>query len=207
MKPCPYCDSPVKLMTSREVYQGRDFGGQVWACSQFPRCHAYVGCHPGTKKPLGRLANKELRAWKVMAHAEFDPMWKHKMEREQLSKSKARQAGYVWLAAQLGIEVKKCHIGWFDVEQCKRVVMICRGAKADGRKRGIRSRVLREGQETPPEREAEATEAACDSSSDEPLPRPTPSAPASSDGKTDVVAGSSSNLQVPDYQHVRFIRL
>ena len=30
---------------------------------------AYVGVHKGTDKPLGRLANAELRYWKKRAHA------------------------------------------------------------------------------------------------------------------------------------------
>ncbi|WP_088258626.1 zinc-finger-containing protein [Fimbriiglobus ruber] len=34
----------------------------VLACERYPTCDAYVGCHPGTETPLGRLANKELRA-------------------------------------------------------------------------------------------------------------------------------------------------
>ncbi len=35
-----------------------------------------VGCHPGTKNSLGRLANAELRKWKSIAHRVFDPLWR-----------------------------------------------------------------------------------------------------------------------------------
>lgn len=87
-------------------------------------CKAWVGCHPGTKTPLGRLANAELREWKSKAHAAFDPLWKRKMA-SGVKKREARGAGYAWLADQLGIKHEDCHVGMFDVPTCQRVVEIC----------------------------------------------------------------------------------
>lgn len=119
---CPYCNSLARLVDSAAVY-GRSYG-MIWDCRP---CDACVGCHKNNKdnKPLGRLANKELRTWKMRAHAAFDPMWQRKMQKEQCSKTKARRSGYKWLAGELGIEVKNCHIGMFDVDMCRRVVEIC----------------------------------------------------------------------------------
>ncbi|WP_247790043.1 MULTISPECIES: zinc-finger-containing protein [unclassified Bradyrhizobium] len=37
----------------------------------------------------------------------------------------ARGSGYRWLSEQLGINRKRCQIGMFDVETCRRVVEIC----------------------------------------------------------------------------------
>lgn len=34
----------------------------------------------------------------------------------------SRRAAYSWLAKQLGIEEKDCHIGMFNLEQCAAVV-------------------------------------------------------------------------------------
>jgi hypothetical protein len=86
-------------------------------------CDAYVGCHKGTEKPLGKLANKELRQWRMKAHNAFDPFWKHgNMDRSE---------AYLWLANELGIDVKKCHIGMFDIEQCKRTVKACKGGELE----------------------------------------------------------------------------
>jgi hypothetical protein len=48
-----------------------------------------VGCHKGTTKPLGRLADAELREWKKRAHAAFDPVWQALWQREN-----AGSAGY-----------------------------------------------------------------------------------------------------------------
>lgn len=123
MTRCRYCEQPVPLLRAGKQgypYQ-RDYG-PVWICVP---CQAWVGCHPGTEKPLGRLANAELRAAKVEAHAAFDPLWQRKMTRDQCSKGQARSAGYRWLAGQLGMEVKKCHIGHMDLVQCAKVVEVC----------------------------------------------------------------------------------
>jgi hypothetical protein len=88
----------------------------VWVCSSWPKCDAYVGCQKGTKKPLGRLANPELRFWKKQAHSVFDRIWK--------SGEMSRSDAYVWLSRTLSIHQDKCHIGMFDVEECKSVCRV-----------------------------------------------------------------------------------
>jgi hypothetical protein len=112
---CDYCGNSSVLTSSKEVYGGRDYG-PIYLC----RCQlglAYVGCHKGTTVPLGRLANPELRKWKKLAHDALDPLWKRgKM---------ARSECYAWLAKELQIQPKDCHIGMFDVEMCERVHAIC----------------------------------------------------------------------------------
>lgn len=124
---CPYCQNPAEYTDSAAVYRGQSYG-MVYLCRP---CDAYVGVHKGTDKPLGRMANKDLREWKVKAHAAFDPLWEAKLAKRrrergpEYKKVFARGSGYKWLAEQLGIERKDCHIGMFDVEQCKRVVEIC----------------------------------------------------------------------------------
>jgi hypothetical protein len=130
---CPYCGSGVKRVLGKAIYGDR--GPNLadlpfWACERYPTCDAYVGCHPGTETPLGRLANKELRKWKSAAHAAFDPLWKRKLEQRraeqgQYPKARARGSGYKWLAEQLGIPPEDCHVGMFDVETCRRVVELC----------------------------------------------------------------------------------
>lgn len=80
-------------------------------------CGAYVGVQAGTTIPKGRLANAELRKWKIAAHNAFDPLWKSGQFR--------RNTAYKLLATRMGLPVEKTHIGMFDVEQCKQVVRIC----------------------------------------------------------------------------------
>jgi len=81
-------------------------------------CDAYVGVHKGTDRPLGRLADAELRHWRKVAHASFDPLW-------QLGTFLGRRGdAYRWLAEQMGLPEEKTHIGMFDVSQCQQVIIL-----------------------------------------------------------------------------------
>jgi len=120
---CPYCGGDAELVDSAEVYDGRSYG-PIYLCRP---CQAWVGVHkagPLKWEPLGRLADAELRQWKRRAHDAFDVLWKAKMA-TGYSKGIARRLGYRWLADTLGIEEHRCHIGMFDVDQCRRVVEVC----------------------------------------------------------------------------------
>ena len=111
---CPYCKRFSVRVTGEEVYPHRAdlFCLSFYSCKG---CDAYVGCHKGTIKPLGRLANKELRKAKSEAHRAFDPLWK-------FGDIKRKEA-YKWLAETLNVESSDCHIGMFDIEMCEDVVM------------------------------------------------------------------------------------
>ena len=110
---CDYCSHEDMFTDSAEIY-GKSYG-MVYLCRG---CGAYVGVHKGTDKPLGRLANKELRQYKMAAHSEFDPIWKsHKM---------SRPSAYKWLSKQMQIPTSQAHIGMFNLEECKYVIKICK---------------------------------------------------------------------------------
>jgi len=111
---CDYCNHDAVFVDSAEVYNGRSYG-MIYLCR---RCMAYVGVHKKNNKPLGRLANAELRKMKIHAHAAFDHIWRDGHE--------SRRGAYKWLAEQLGIEGKDCHIGMFDVGMCHKVIEACR---------------------------------------------------------------------------------
>jgi hypothetical protein len=110
---CPYCNSPVLLKDSAFLYHGISYG-LVYVCSKYPVCDAYVGVHKSTRKPLGRLANAELREWKMRAHAYFDPLWK--------SKRYTRTRAYAIVSDMLGKPLWETHIGMFDVQDCKDLI-------------------------------------------------------------------------------------
>lgn len=121
-KRCEYCGGlAVLLSDSKKIYHGRDYG-PAWYCDNNHE-PAWVGCHGGSYIPMGRLANKELREAKQAVHANFDWMYKLKVSRGQ-KKHEARGAAYKWLAEQMGIEPKDCHIGMFSLEQCARALEI-----------------------------------------------------------------------------------
>ena len=110
---CDYCGKRAEYVDSAEVYGGRSHG-MIYLCRD---CGAYTGVDRCTARPLGRLANAELRHWKVEAHKAFDPLWKYGRMR--------RSEAYIWLAVKMGIPVKRAHIGMFNIKQCKQVVEIC----------------------------------------------------------------------------------
>lgn len=116
---CPYCYRDAELVTGERLYPNRPdlWGKSFHLCEP---CWAYVGCHPGSTKPLGRLANAELRTLKQAAHSAFDRRWKGPQAFQ------TRTEAYAWLAKQLRLEPSACHIGMFDAATCLRVVEVCR---------------------------------------------------------------------------------
>lgn len=122
-KHCSYCQVEVPLLNHGDAgYPYYSDYGPTYVCVP---CGAWVGCHKGTTRALGGLANAELRAAKVAAHAVFDPLWQGKIRRDKCSKTVARRAGYKWLSEQLQIPVKKTHIGYMSLEECKKVIEVC----------------------------------------------------------------------------------
>lgn len=122
MKPlkitCPYCHEPATFEPSSACIYGRDYG-PIYICRA---CDAYVGCHKGTTKPFGTLANKATRKARGEAHSHFDRVW--------AQRRKTRSQAYSMLAHSLGITLTECHIGKFDIATCARVVEMCRDHEA-----------------------------------------------------------------------------
>ena len=80
---CDYCHRDAQRVGAEKLYPHRPdlIGKWFWECEP---CGAYVGCHPGTTVPLGRLANAELRRAKQSVHRALDPLWKSgKMKRKE----------------------------------------------------------------------------------------------------------------------------
>lgn len=121
---CPYCNSVSELVTGKDVYPNLPHLSEkpIYRCAP---CKAWVGCHPGTTKPLGRLADAKLRRAKIRAHDAFDMLWRKSPFGWTKAKFKSRSKAYAWLADALGIAVTDCHIGMFDVDMCKRVEEVC----------------------------------------------------------------------------------
>ena len=112
---CPYCHNKAICVDGAHVYPLRPnlHEKHFYVCDP---CDARVGCHPGSKEPLGVIANAEHRRWKLEAHRAFDPIWKRKY--------KTRKKAYIWLAKELDIDIANCHIGMFSLELCKRTTEI-----------------------------------------------------------------------------------
>lgn len=89
------------------------FGKRFWRCLP---CAAWVGCHPDTTEPLGRLANSELRSLKQAVHRVLDPLWQQG--------GMSREEAYAWLAEQLELTAEECHVGMFDPATCRRAIEV-----------------------------------------------------------------------------------
>jgi hypothetical protein len=117
MVTCDYCGNPACLVTGKDIYPHLTHlhTNKFWQCLP---CRAYVGVHKGssTNKPLGRLADAELRRMKIQVHDLFDPLWK--------SGKMNRHAAYKWLANELGIDPRECHVGMFDNDRCARALRV-----------------------------------------------------------------------------------
>jgi hypothetical protein len=116
---CPYCNQPAEWTSNAAVY-GREHGKSwmMWLC----RCQpgfVYVGCHQNSRTPLGTMANKELRAWRIKAHAAIDPIWKDgRMQRQEV---------YDWLSERRGFRV---HVGESDIAACRQIIHLAEQLEA-----------------------------------------------------------------------------
>jgi len=118
---CPYCGSqallrPASVLGKKSpVYAGRQF----YVCAKYPRCNAYVPAHAHNNRPMGTLANPELRWMRHETHLVFDRLW----QEGYMSVNEA----YRWLQTQLGLPESEAHIGMFSEYRCAQVIRICKG--------------------------------------------------------------------------------
>lgn len=120
---CPHCAGNVKLQSNSVIYAGTEYGDwpYTYRC-QRSTCHAYVGVHPNTFIPLGTLATAPMRNARKKAKTAFEPLYR--------GGPFNRTEAYKWLAKEMGIRnYEACHIAWFDVEQCNRVIIACQNYK------------------------------------------------------------------------------
>ncbi len=106
---CPYCKQEAKWCENKEKY-GRNFG-KSYMCYFCKDCDAYVGTHQNTRRPLGTMANAELRWWRIKAHEIIDRRWK--------SGEMKRKTMYKMLDEMMG---KTMHIGQSTIEECKKII-------------------------------------------------------------------------------------
>ena len=121
---CRYCGGLIRLVPAADVYGSSTerLGMQNEYLYQCQNCNARVGCHKGTTRPLGDVANEILRLKRIEAHQVFDAYW----QKMHISRTKA----YQWLARELKLPEEDTHIGGFEIDTCQRVIDLCR-AKMD----------------------------------------------------------------------------
>lgn len=117
---CRYCGGVIRAVPARNVYGSavsrlKLQNEYIYQCQN---CNARVGCHKGSMRPLGNVANETLRLKRMETHQVFDAFWRHK--------GMSRSKGYRWLAEQMGLPERLTHIGGFEMDQCQKVIDLCR---------------------------------------------------------------------------------
>lgn len=113
---CRYCGGRVILTPTSAVYgNGND---NIYLCTN---CNAYVGCHRGTNKPLGKLANTVLRLKRQETHVVFDGFWR--------AQGWTRKQAYAWLARAMRLDADDAHIACFEMDDCEQAIELCRHYK------------------------------------------------------------------------------
>lgn len=117
---CRYCGGVIRMVPAQKVYghATERLGLQKEHIYQCQNCNARVGCHKGTIRPLGNVANEALRLKRIETHQIFDAFWREKRM--------SRTAAYKWLAKKMGLPEKHTHIGGFEMDQCQKVIDLCR---------------------------------------------------------------------------------
>ena len=116
---CRYCGGPIRLVPAKQIYGSSAYklGLENESIYQCQNCNARVGCHKGTTRPLGNVANETLRLKRMETHKVFDTFWK--------SNHMSRTQAYKWLSQKLRLPEKQAHIGGFEMDQCQRVIELC----------------------------------------------------------------------------------
>ena len=117
---CRYCGGVIRLVPADTIYGAAVIRlglerEQIYLCQN---CNARVGCHRGTTRPLGSVANEVLRLKRMETHQVFDAFWKRR--------GMTRTQGYRWLAEQMHIPEKRAHIGGFEMDDCEQAIRLCR---------------------------------------------------------------------------------
>jgi hypothetical protein len=114
------CGNTANLVGGEIIYPHREdlFSKWFWLCG----CGAYCGCHGFTTRPMGNPSGAATRRARMLAHENFDPLWK-------LGRMGRRDA-YSWLSAQMGLAAEQTHIGMMTREQALEVVRHCRALRS-----------------------------------------------------------------------------
>ena len=108
---CNICGSTNVNLVSNSYIYGKEYGKYpyVYLCAD---CKAYVGVHPNNK-PLGILADDEMRTLRKQCHDLFDKKWTNKKERTKQ---------YDILGSRLGLDKGKCHFSWMNKDELRNAI-------------------------------------------------------------------------------------
>lgn len=111
---CPYCGAPMILRSADGIYRDNSNHNSLYVCRNYPECDTYVRTQPGTARPMGTPANRELRALRIQAHRCFDAIHQNGYM--------TKRDAYVWLADLLQAPQSQAHIGYLSEYSCRKVI-------------------------------------------------------------------------------------
>lgn len=111
---CPYCGAKVVFRSADGIYRENHRGTMLYVCSRYPKCDAYVRAHPGTRIPMGVLADPELRKLRREAHYYFDQL--------HTTGFMTKEEAYCWLSGVVCAPKDKAHIGYLGEYYCRQVI-------------------------------------------------------------------------------------
>ena len=129
---CPYCGAHAVMRSANKVFGTKLYEPDrfLYVCTNWPTCDAYVTAHASDHRPMGTLANKQLRHKRILAHKAFQNYRK--------ATKTEKWASYIWLEGKLGLDQARTHIGMFSEEECDRVIALCMKETAIARKSRMR---------------------------------------------------------------------
>ena len=86
----------------------------LYVCTNYPVCDAYVRVKPGTREPVGTMADGKLRSLRHSAHHYFDKIYK--------SGLMTKEEAYRWLAYIIAAPMSEAHIGKLGEYYCNLVI-------------------------------------------------------------------------------------
>lgn len=114
---CPHCGALAVVRPAAEIYHDANRTDELYVCKNYPACNSYVGMHPGTRIPLGMMANGNLRSLRIKAHRKFDQIWQNGIM--------TRDDAYLWMADSFGMTLRDAHIAKFGEYRCKELIEKC----------------------------------------------------------------------------------
>ena len=133
---CPYCGAHAVLRSANKLFGTKLYEPNrfLYVCSNWPSCDAYVTAHSFDHRPMGTLANKQLRHKRILAHKAFQNYRK-------VTKTE-KWASYIWLEGKLGLDKERTHIGMFSEADCDRVIALCQKETAIARRNRMRGELV-----------------------------------------------------------------
>lgn len=116
---CCGCQTNIKarLTDGAEVYSHRKDLKNLpfWICDN---CNNFVGCQYKTRdrtKPLGVIATKEIKKYRIKIHSIIDPLWKKKLI--------SRDAIYKRISKEIGTDYHTANLR--SIDECENVLDVC----------------------------------------------------------------------------------